>query len=198
VNLRLTLATLFLRGRLQTRWLQAIDDQVSKGLLHLLEGAGPGLVDEGVTRSHRPADYRRQMSAWHAKLVDALVAQRGLEEGSQEGRRIMYETGLMLGRDLRRRLRLSDDAQELMAAARLLYRILGIEFQADLDETGGRMTVVRCSLSQHYTPLTCEVISAMDEGVVSGLNPSMSMRFDVRNRPVSPCCTAELRWEGSE
>jgi len=196
MNVRLALAGVLLRGRWHTRWLQRIDGMVVQALLPLLGGEGADLSSRKEGRSSRPAEYRRQMAVRHAQLVDALVSHKGREGALEEGRRVLFEAGSMMGRDLRSRLRLSGDPEEFLAAARLLYRMLGIEFQVEMQGREGTMKVVRCSLSQGYGPLTCDVISAMDEGVVSGLDPQVSMRFETRNRPGTPCCTARIAWEG--
>jgi len=190
----LVLAHVFLRGRLQVPWLERIDGLVVQAILPLLEGE---VIDtsEGPS-SKRPDEYRRKMAARHARLVSVLLSRKGQEEGVRLGRAVLYDAGYRMGVDLRRQLRISDSPEELMSAAKLLYRLLGINFQADLGGEEGTITVLRCSLSQGYGPITCDVISAMDEGVVTGLNPRASMRFEVRNHPGSPCCTARLRWEG--
>jgi hypothetical protein len=190
MNIRLSLASLLIRGRMQMPWLRTIDRAVTEALASLLddEGTSPILSME---MPGDPSRFRSAMSCKHALLVEELLAQRG-EEGTRLGREAMHQAGVRLGREVRNRLRLSDDRNELMVAARLLYRVLGIDFST-VDE-GRSMKVSRCSLAENYTPVTCEVISAMDEGVVSGLNPYVDMRFVRRNCRDPPMCRAELEW----
>jgi hypothetical protein len=194
MNLRLFIADLVIRGRRQMRWLQMIDRAVIKALTPLIDKGSEISTIIGKEGPNDPAGYRQAMSRRHVQLVDELIAAKGKEEGIQMGREAMHDAGVMLGADIRTKLRLSGDARELMTAARLLYRILGIEFEVDDDMKG--MRVRHCALSQNYTPLTCEVISAMDEGVVSGLDPSVKMRFVEKNGHRWPMCKAELTWRG--
>ena len=42
------------------------------------------------------------------------------------------------------------------------------------------MFVSHCALAEYYTPDTCQVLSAADEGVVQGLNPHVKIKFTKR------------------
>jgi hypothetical protein len=74
--------------------------------------------------------------------------------------------------------------------------VLGIDFEVKNTEKGIVLVVNRCQLAGHYSPDTCLVLSATDEGVVQGLNPHLSMRFHKRMAAGSPCCLAPITLEG--
>jgi hypothetical protein len=174
------------------RWLELVDRTVCRSLALLIEDQA---AVEAVTRGsmpRTPVRFRTAMAGKHARLVDIMIERKGTEAGVREGRAAMHAAGIALGKRLRSELRLTDSEDDLFAAARLLYRILGIEFEVERNGEKGTMLVRRCALSEHYTQRTCEVISAMDEGVVMGLNPGAKMTF-VRRNSTDPCaCEAVL------
>jgi hypothetical protein len=92
----------------------------------------------------------------------------------------MYDVGYHLGQDARRRLGVGDDFKDLQIAAKILYKVLGIEFKIENKEGNIIMIVNRCALSKYYTREACVVLSAADEGVVHGLNENMNMEFKER------------------
>lgn len=195
MSLRLTAANLLVRGPVMIRWLELVDHMVYSSLAAIMADLPTRApVDlEGVPRG--AVRYRRAMAERHARMVDALIEDLGREAGVREGRRAMREAGLALGKRLRSELDLSDGMEDLFAAAKLLYRVLGIEFQVAREGEGARMTVHRCSLSEHYSELTCKVMSAMDEGVVMGLSPKAAMAFTRCNSGGERPCEAVITWE---
>jgi predicted ArsR family transcriptional regulator len=85
------------------------------------------------------------------------------------------------------RLRTTEDA---MAAARLLYRLLGI----DLRGNGrGEITVRRCPFSEVYRADVCRLVSALDAGLLAGLSGGARLEFTQRITDGAPCCLARLR-----
>lgn len=101
--------------------------------------------------------------------------------------------GERLGMEARARLGVGDDMDELVEAAELLYRVLGISLESEEAEDGSRvLTIERCSLSHCYEATTCRVMSAADEGMVRGLNPKVSMTFRERITEDHPHCSAVL------
>lgn len=98
----------------------------------------------------------------------------------------LRERAYELGASLRRRLRLTDLA-EAMAAARVVYRAIGIDFAGDAE---GRITVRRCYFSSFYTPDVCRLVSALDEGVLAGLAGEGRLTFDRRITEGAERCRA--------
>jgi hypothetical protein len=98
------------------------------------------------------------------------------------------------GESYRERLGVSTTA-DLMRAARLLYKMLRIDF----DGGAGRGIAIRsCFFSRHYSADVCRVISALDEGLMAGLSGGGSLIFSSRITEGFHECTAEYRPAGSE
>ena len=192
MNLRLSMASLLIRGRGQIKWLRMVDTAVTEALVSSMKDSGSITTIISIEMPHDPRLFRSVMSQKHAHLISELFSQRG-DAGIVQAKDELFKAGVRLGTDIRDRLRLSDEPKQLIAAARLLYRILDIDFQVDADGKG--MKVSRCSLAGYYGPFTCEVISRMDEGVVQGLNPRANMRFKERNGSGTPICRAEIAWD---
>jgi predicted ArsR family transcriptional regulator len=93
-----------------------------------------------------------------------------------------------LGRRLRRRLGVRSH-EEALRALKVLYRHLGIELHAQDD---GALEVTSCLFSRIYGPATCRIMSAMDEGVVSGLTGGCRLRFERRLTEGAASCVASL------
>jgi len=145
-------------------------------------------------------DYRNIMAGEHNKLVEIMIDSMGREKALNLGREAMFNEGLSLGRKFREMLGVGDSAEDLILAAKILYKILGIEFTVkDINNHQNDvkmiMVVNRCSLSEYYNVDTCRILSAADEGVVQGLNPQIKMNFTERITEGAPCCLATLRPE---
>ncbi len=76
-----------------------------------------------------------------------------------------------------------------MAAARLIYRNLGIDFQGSPD---GEVIIRRCGFARTYTPQVCRLISALDRGLMAGLARGGELRFRQRITEGADCCRACL------
>lgn len=194
MSLRLRTASLLVRGWTVMPWLKLVDRTVCGSLAELIGDQAAVTSITGTRMPWGPVGFRRVMAWKHAQLVTVLVERRGREDGVSEGREAMHAAGIDLGDRLRSLLGLTGSEDDLFAAAGLLYRILGIEFVAEREGEGARLLVQRCSLSECYGPLTCEVLSAMDEGVVEGLDPRARMTFIKRNAGRPSLCEAKLAW----
>ncbi len=115
-------------------------------------------------------------SAWVCAGKPATVAERLREAG--------FKFGAGLGRELGVRSR-----SEVMEAARLLYRFIGIDFQGGAD---GRVVIGRCFFAGFYSPEACLLMSALDDGVVSGLAGGGSLVFTGRITQGGPVCEAKF------
>jgi len=123
-------------------------------------------------------EQRANMAQTHAKLVEALEAEFGHEKAVALGRETLFSIGESLGKLTRRRLGVGDNPKDMVEAAEILYRVFGIEFHLDwLNESNAILIIDRCALAEHYSPLTCEVLSATDEGIIKGLQPNSKMQF---------------------
>jgi len=55
------------------------------------------------------------------------------------------------------------------------------------------VTVKRCYFSQFYSGSVCDLISALDDGVFSGLSGGGRLVFSERLTEGNACCRAKLR-----
>lgn len=102
----------------------------------------------------------------------------------------LRESAFEFGQEFRSVLR-PRTRSEVMRAARVLYRTLGIDFRGS---PGGGITVTKCSFSMYYSPAICEFISALDEGIIAGLAGGGSLSFKGRITGNLPNCTAFFRF----
>ena len=150
------------------------------------------------TAISRGIDQKRAVVAkQHVKMVDALVASVGREKAVNLGRTALFEVGKELGKEVREMLGVGDNPNDLILAARVLYRVLGIDFRVEWSGGNNAVLVVnRCALASEYSELTCLVLSATDEGVMQGLNPTTQMRFRQYITDGAPACKADILFTG--
>lgn len=144
-------------------------------------------------------DQRKAMADAQLRRVRVLVDVMGTEEAVREGRRRMGPVGERLGAEARVRFGVNDSMDDLVAAAELLYRVLGIEFDTEEAEDGSvTLLIGRCGLSAGYDGVTCRLMSAADEGMIRGLNPRAKLEFRDRMTEDSNECVAHVRLKGEE
>jgi hypothetical protein len=144
------------------------------------------------------AAFRRPVSPSRARRAKGLLAEyalftrehaeRALDGGEDlqalEGR--LFEAALELGSGYRLRLGVRGFA-DAMAAARLVYGGLGIDFRGGRD---GNVEVRRCAFAAVYTPRVCALISALDRGLIAGLTGGGEIEFRQRLTEGAPACRA--------
>jgi hypothetical protein len=163
----------------------------------LAECAPEGL--ERIRQGERPSGrgvnrQRRAIARAHAVRVAALREARG-EEGIRLARQDLFRVGVELGEEARSRLKVGKTEAELIAAARILYRILGIRLRAEPGTAGrARVEIERCALSQGYSRETCLALSAVDEGFFAGLHPGARLLFVERLTEGRAACLAWLEF----
>ena len=138
---------------------------------------------------------RANMAQAHATLVETLESSFGHQKGVALGRETLFSIGESLGKQTRRWLGVGDNPDDIIKAAKILYRIFGIEFHLEwLDESNTTLIIDRCALAEYYSPLTCEVLSATDEGIMQGLQPNSKMQF--KEYMTSGCkkCKADIQF----
>ncbi len=136
---------------------------------------------------------RAAMALEHANLVNYLAEVLGKDEAIRLGREAMFKVGEKLGGETRQKLGVGGSLQDLIRAAKVLYRVLGIEFEVEIQTPNNAILVInRCALASNYSELTCQVLSATDEGTIRGLNQSMNMTFTERITGGLPTCKARI------
>lgn len=117
------------------------------------------------------------------------------EKALQPGRDVpalktrLYQNAYPLGGKVRKWFGV-DTMEEVMALGQILYRAIGVEIQGD---TQGNVTVKRCYFSQFYSGPVCDLISALDDGVFSGLSGGSRLAFSERLTEGKECCRAKLQ-----
>ena len=124
----------------------------------------------------------------------ALFTQSHAAEALQDGGDVaavqerLYENAYRLGARYRRWLRVRT-IEDVMATGRILYRVLGIEFEGNAQ---GDVVIRRCFFSAFYSSEVCQVMSAMDRGVFAGLSGGSQLVFSARITEGHNCCQATL------
>jgi hypothetical protein len=165
-------------------------------LVDLLNANAPGVpfkisYEGDVTRTLEAK--RAAMAKDHATLVAALAEAVGRDNSMKLGRAALFEVGRKLGTETRGRLGVQGSG-DLVKAAKVMYRVLGIDVKVTwLAQKSATLTVKRCALAEQYSELTCMVLSATDEGVMTGLCPSATMKFQDKMTGGCSTCTADIK-----
>lgn len=196
MGLKLKIASLWLPEFILKKEIDNVAITTIKGLNSVLNQHAPGKLEEISKKDHPLSgslEKRRViMAEAHNNRVNTLIETLGRENAIKIGREAMFDAGYKLGQEARLRLGVGNDFKDLQTAAKVLYKILGIEFKIENKDGNIVMTVNRCVLSKYYSPETCIILSAADEGVVSGLNENMGMHFKERITEGSSECMARI------
>ena len=104
-----------------------------------------------------------------------------------------YRLGRLLGRLLG--VRSVDDT---MMLGRYLYGILDTDFDgSDSGRASAEITIRRCYFSSYYSPEVCQVMSAMDRGLLAGLAGGGDLAFSQRITEGHACCRARFTLAGN-
>lgn len=200
MSIRLKIASFWLPDFILKKELDKVAKNTIKGLSDVLKQHAPEKMEE-ITKKDEVLkgnleEIRASMAMIHNKQVKSLIEELGYENAIKIGRKAMFKVGYRLGQEARRKLGVGNDLKDLELAARILYKILGIDFKIENKGENIVMVVNRCALSKYYSPEACMVLSAADEGVVRGLNENMDMQFKERiTEGASECiaCINEVR-----
>jgi hypothetical protein len=154
------------------------------------------LRSEGQALYHLSIDERLRAYALFTKEHAEKALQSGCDVADIKAR--LYQNAFPLGRMLSKWLAVNT-MEEMMALGQILYRALGIEIQGDsAGETRGNVIVKRCYFSQFYSSAVCDLISALDDGIFSGLSGGGRLVFSERLTEGSEqgvpreCCRAKI------
>lgn len=194
MSARLVLASLWLPPWIARRELERVEKATGEALARLLTAADVAAPAAETPSGPRDvAARRRAMAVRHTAMIAQLVAARGRDAAISEARAALYVEGVRLGGEARARLGMRATRRDLLRAAHILYRVLGIDFRAAWtpDETAC-VEIGRCALSRAYSPDACHALSATDAGVVAGLWPGARLEFSERMTEGRPSCIARL------
>jgi hypothetical protein len=140
----------------------------------------------GLSREQCLLAYAR----FTAERAGEVLRQGGdLSELQERLYRNAYQLGRMLGRLLG-----VGNVDDVMTLSRFLYDILDTDF---VGKGGGEITIGRCYFSTFYSPEVCEVMSAMDRGLLAGLAGGGELVFSQRITEGQFCCRARFALAGS-
>ena len=141
-----------------------------------------------------PAPALEHLSYDECLHTFASFTREQAEKALREGRDVqaiktrLYENAYPLGTKLRKWFGI-DTIEEVMELGQILYRAIGVEIQGD---TQGNVIVNRCYFSQFYAGPICDLISALDDGIFSGLSGGGKLSFSERLTEGHKCCRARL------
>jgi hypothetical protein len=182
------------------RELSDVSEQTISALQTLLAHYAPQEVSVYIKQpTGNISAMRANMAQTHKELVEKLVSTLGHEEAVKLGREALFSVGQKLGRETRSKLGVADKPSDLIKAAKILYRILGIDFTLDWqDSTHATAIINRCALADKYSALTCQILSATDEGVINGLQPNVNMKFEQYLTSGCADCKAKIHFKTEE
>jgi predicted ArsR family transcriptional regulator len=185
-NLRLTAARLYIPRRARR---QALEELFSRTAAAFGSPVPPA---RGRGPEARLAEYARFTRDRAEKALAGGAARSGGACGDQTAlaalERRLYRAACGLGGRYRLRLAVRS-VREALAAARLIYRQLGIDFRSSPD---GQIVIHRCFFSDLYTPRVCALVSALDRGLMAGLAGGGELRFAQRLTEGARCCQAHF------
>jgi hypothetical protein len=178
--------------------LKKVYSQTNRALNELLEKNGIKKINQADKNQKlekiKLESLRKKMANNHNNKVSILVEVLGKENTITQSRKVLFEVGVNLGKRARLKLGIGDSFSDFSKALKLMYKILGNEIQLKkINREKAILYVNRCSLSESYTNITCQVLSSVDEGMVHGLNPKYEMVFKKRITCGSSRCLAEIK-----
>lgn len=195
MSIKLKILSIWVPQCLLVNELDRVAEVTNECLDKLLEEYSPESLNllEDLVMGGNLEQRRALMAEGHNARVNAIIGVLGYEKAMAVGRTALFKSGYKLGLEARRRLGVSENIPDTIKAAQILYKVLGIEFKVKKLEKDMVLRVKRCSLATSYSPETCRMMSAADEGVVHGLNENINMLFKKRITEGAKECTACIK-----
>ena len=165
---------------------------VRKGILaQLSEATAHAFTCSAPALDHPSYDERLRTYALFTREQADKALRSGHDIPALKAR--LYRNAYPLGRRLRTWFGV-DTMAEVMQLGEILYRAIGVQVQCD---SRGNVTVKRCYFSQFYSGPVCDLISALDDGVFSGLSGGSRLAFSERITEGRERCRAKLQVRSS-
>lgn len=103
----------------------------------------------------------------------------------------LFNNARRLGEDLRNEFNIKS-MKEVMELSRIVYMIIGIDFDGNQD---GRVLIRSCFFSSFYSAKVCGIISSLDDGLLAGLSGGGRLEFSRRITDGCERCEACLSTE---
>jgi hypothetical protein len=196
MNIKLKLLSIWTPKFLLKRELEKTSHLTNEYLDRLLKKNGIVLPPEKPFKGNIE-QTRAHMALKHNMRVQCLIKELGNEKAVELGKEQMFKAGLELGTEARNQLKV-ETLEDTIAAAKILYKVLGIEFNIEHIQNTIILYVDTCALAEHYNPETCVIMSYADKGVLKGLNQDMDMEFVERITTGAQKCKACINYSGQK
>lgn len=125
----------------------------------------------------------------------ATETQRAIERGADMAKikENLHAGALEMGQQLGKKFKIHT-REQVLHLIELLYKFLGIEFSGSLQ---GDVEIRSCFFSHYYTDRICEVISSLDDGLVTGLLGRGGLSFKQKITAGHSCCRALIDFKGA-
>jgi hypothetical protein len=131
----------------------------------------------------------KECLAQYARFVQVHAEQRLRDQNEVSTLTLrLYRNAMEMAQLLNKWLHLRT-LQDVMATARVLYRILKVDLQGDVQ---GEVVIQRCYFSDFYSADVCRLMSAMDCGLFAGLSNGGELTFSSRITEGQPYCLAHF------
>ena len=190
-NLRLAAARLHVPRGMRRQALEELFSRTAAAF------GSPVPPPRGEGQAERLAEYARFTRERAEEAIGRRSGGKTSNDGTVAGERPadlaalerrLYRAARGLGGRLRLQLGVRTPA-EVMAAARIIYRQLGIDFRGSAD---GEIVIPRCFFASVYTPRVCALVSSLDRGLLAGLAGGGELRFAHRLTEGACCCRAHF------
>ena len=178
MNALYSIARYYIPPRLKKMGLQAIFDATATAFDHQAPVTRRMTFDKSLETYARFTELA---------VTTAIDGRHDLLENQAKLRRNAFNVGLRF-----RALFGVSSRKDVMDVARLLYRMIGIDFHGT---AGGEITISRCGFDRFYSPRTCRVMSSFDEGVLAGLSGEGNLVFTGRLTEGQPYCEAHFEFK---
>jgi L-2-amino-thiazoline-4-carboxylic acid hydrolase len=189
MNIKLFLMSIWIPKFVLINELEQTSKIINKSIDDLLErySIPKPIID---TQMKGNLDERRLIMAKNHKiLINCIIERFGFEKALKICRKELFEAGHMMGCNTKERLKVKN-VDDAIVAARIIYKVLGINFIIEKNRKDIVLRIQSCTLATIYSTETCEIMSAVDEGVMKGLNEKMSMNFTKRITEGAEECAA--------
>lgn len=128
---------------------------------------------------------------FHYALFTKSAAEKALQNANLSQQKVknnLYKNAYRLGQRIKKQLGLRT-FEDVMTASKFLYQILGIDFEGNQN---GEIIINKCHFSEFYSSEVCELISALDEGMLAGMSGGGKLTFYQRITEDKDCCKANF------
>lgn len=196
MNIKLRLLSIWTPKFILKRELKRTSHLTIEYLDQLLKQNGIPLSQEEPIKGNLE-EIRAHMGSIHDQRVASLIKILGREKAIEQGKPKMYAAGLKLGHEARELLNI-ESIEDAFAAAKILYKVLGIEFNIKYEQKNIILYINSCALAEQYSAETCIIMSSADKGILKGLNEGLDMEFIDRITTGAEKCKACINNSGQK